>query len=94
MAANNTNDDQTSPEGADAVAEDVAFEAALEELETLVADMESGSMSLDESLQAFERGIALTRHCQNALKQAELKVRTLTRDGELVDFETDELDDA
>lgn len=78
---------------ADGIADDVNFESALEELETLVSQMEDGELSLDESLKAFERGIALTRHCQSALKEAELKVQTLTQDGELVDYDTGEIDD-
>ena len=73
--------------------EDLKFEAALEELETLVAQMESGDLSLDESLKAFERGVALTRHCSTALKQAELKVQALNEEGELVDFDTEDFDD-
>ena len=73
---------------------EVNFEDALAELEGLVAKMESGKLSLDESLKAFERGVALTRHCTSALKEAELKVQTLTDDGELEDYDGDELDDA
>jgi exodeoxyribonuclease VII small subunit len=72
---------------------EIQFESALEELENLVAQMEGGDLSLDDSLKAFERGIALTRHCQNALKTAELKVQALTQDGDLVDFDTGEIDD-
>ncbi|MBE1161618.1 exodeoxyribonuclease VII small subunit [Dyella acidiphila] len=53
------------------------FEQSLDELEQLVARMEGGEMSLDESLSAFERGIGLYRHCQQALDQAELRVRLL-----------------
>jgi exodeoxyribonuclease VII small subunit len=53
------------------------FERSLDELEQLVARMEGGDMSLDESLSAFERGIGLYRHCQQALDQAELRVRLL-----------------
>jgi len=74
--------------------EEVNFESALEELETLVAQMESGDLSLDDSLKAFERGIALTRHCSTALKEAELKVQALTEDGDLVDFDSEGMDDA
>jgi len=73
---------------------DINFEAALAELESLVTQMEGGDLSLDDSLKAFERGIALTRHCSNALKEAELKVQLLTQDGELVDFDRQDLDDA
>ena len=53
------------------------FESSLAELESLVARMEQGDLSLDDSLGAFERGIALFRHCQQALDQAELKVKLL-----------------
>lgn len=57
------------------------FEKALEELEGLVERMEKGELSLEDSLQAFERGIALTRHCEKALRSAEQKVEILTREG-------------
>lgn len=53
------------------------FEQSLNELEELVARMESGEQSLDDSLKSFERGIALFRNCQGALEQAELRVRLL-----------------
>ena len=54
------------------------FERSLDELEQLVQRMEKGDLSLDDSLQAYERGIALYRHCQTALEQAELRVRLLS----------------
>ena len=53
------------------------FERSLDELEQLVQKMERGEMSLDESLAAYERGIALFRSCQGVLEQAELRVRQL-----------------
>lgn len=53
------------------------FEHSLDELEQLVGRMEGGDMSLDESLTAFERGIGLYRHCQQALEKAELRVQML-----------------
>ena len=53
------------------------FERSLDELEQLVQNLERGEMSLDDSLQAYERGIALFRSCQGALEQAELRVRQL-----------------
>ena len=56
----------------------IDFEAALEELEQLVERMETGELSLEESLKAFERGVVLTRDCQKALKDAELRVQALT----------------
>ncbi|MBS0463463.1 MAG: exodeoxyribonuclease VII small subunit [Proteobacteria bacterium] len=53
------------------------FERSLDELEQLVQRMEKGEMTLDESLQAYERGVALYRQCQGALQQAELRVKLL-----------------
>ena len=55
------------------------FEQSLKELETLVEKMEQGDLSLEESLQHFERGVQLTRACQQALKDAEQKVETLLK---------------
>ena len=66
------------------------FENALEELEELVSSMEDGELSLEGSLQAFEKGIKLTRECQAALKKAEQKVRVLINengDTEEMEFE-------
>ncbi|WP_066016008.1 exodeoxyribonuclease VII small subunit [Endozoicomonas atrinae] len=64
--------------------ESFAFEQSLAELETLVQQMESGDMSLEESLKAFEQGIKLTRSCQKALTDAEQKVqKLLEQNGEL-----------
>ncbi len=73
---------------------EVDFEAAMAELETLVASMEGGELSLEDSLKAFERGVKLTRHCQTALKNAELKVKVLPEDNTLEDLDIDSLDDA
>jgi exodeoxyribonuclease VII small subunit len=47
-------------------------------LESIVAKMEKGELKLEESLQYFEQGIALTRRCQKALQEAEQKVKILT----------------
>lgn len=55
------------------------FEGSLAELEAIVDRLEQGELSLDESLQQFERGVQLTRVCQAALKQAEHKVEILLR---------------
>ena len=54
------------------------FEHALDELEQLVQKMEKGEQTLDESLAAYERGVALYRQCQSALEQAELRVKLLS----------------
>jgi len=59
-------------------ADNIPFEQALAELEQLVEEMERGDLSLEDSLQSFERGIALTRHCQESLQAAEQKVTMLS----------------
>jgi len=56
------------------------FEESLAELEALVETLEKGELSLEESLKSFERGVELTRNCQEALKTAEQKVRILSED--------------
>ena len=68
------------------------FEQSLAELQQLVERLESGELSLEDSLTCFEQGIGLTRECQTALSQAEQKVQMLLeRDGKLqeVPFEAD-----
>ncbi len=54
------------------------FEKSLEQLEALVDDMERGELSLEQSLAAYERGVGLYRRCQQALEQAELRVKLLS----------------
>ena len=53
------------------------FEQALQELEALVEKMEQGELSLEDSLQHFEKGVQLSRTCQQALREAEQKVEIL-----------------
>ncbi len=69
------------------------FETSLSELESLVKQMEQGDLSLEDSLQAFEQGIRLTRECQLTLNQAEQKVQVLIEQNgtlQTVDFNTGE----
>lgn len=54
------------------------FEHSLDALEQLVETMEHGELSLEQSLAAYERGVGLYRRCQQALEQAELRVRLLS----------------
>ena len=54
------------------------FEKSLEQLETLVDNMERGELSLEQSLAAYEQGVGLYRRCQQALEQAELRVKLLS----------------
>lgn len=75
--------------------EDFRFENGLQELEQLVEQMESGDLSLEDSLRHFEQGVMLSRKCQQALQTAEQKVSQLIeKDGQLeeVPFEADHHD--
>ncbi|AFI84012.1 exodeoxyribonuclease VII small subunit [Methylophaga nitratireducenticrescens] len=68
------------------------YEAAVNELESLVERLEKGDISLEESLKLYERGVLLTRDCQEALQAAEQKVQMLLQQSgqsELVDFDPD-----
>lgn len=75
------------------MSEPLPFEKALEQLEALVEKMESGELSLEESLKSFEQGIALTQQCNQSLKTAEQTVKMLMekngRDA-IVDIEIDD----
>jgi exodeoxyribonuclease VII small subunit len=62
---------------------ELAFEAAYDELATIIQQLESGSLSLDESVRLFERGRALSEHCQTLLDKAELRVMQLTGAGDV-----------
>jgi len=69
------------------------FETALRELETLVEKMEQGDLSLEDSLKHFERGVILSRTCQQALKAAEQKVEILMQKSareEITPFESED----
>lgn len=65
--------------------EDIAglsYEAAYEQLEALVVKLESGDLSLEDSVALYERGQRLSAHCQALLEQAELKTKMVDDDGE------------
>ena len=69
------------------------FEKSLEELESLVEQLESGDLSLDQSLKQFKRGVELTRHCQGVLDQAQQTVQKLMDtddESSAVPFSTDD----
>jgi len=71
----------------------INFEKTLAELEQLVEKMEKGDLSLEESLKYFERGILLTKTCQQALSEAEQKVRILLEKDGKSELETFNPDD-
>ncbi|MDE0297558.1 MAG: exodeoxyribonuclease VII small subunit [Candidatus Poribacteria bacterium] len=65
------------------MSEELTFEETLKQLENVVEQLERGdSLTLDESLAAFEEGVRLTRLCRKALEEAELRVRRLVEDEE------------
>lgn len=65
------------------------FEQAFAELEGIVGQMESGQMSLEASLAAFQRGNGLLQFCQNALANVEQQVQILNARNQLVQFKAD-----
>jgi exodeoxyribonuclease VII small subunit len=56
------------------------LEISLKEINTLIENMEKGDLSLEHSLEKFERGITLIKHCQKVLQEAEQKVQILIQD--------------
>ena len=58
------------------------FESGMDELETLVRDLESGALPLEESFQAFERGVALKKRLEKLLEEGDKRIRVLTESGE------------
>jgi exodeoxyribonuclease VII small subunit len=65
----------------------LSYEQALAELESIVASLESGKLQLDETMQLYERGQGLIKHCIELLDKAELRVKQLAGDT-LVDVDT------
>ncbi|MEX2161592.1 MAG: exodeoxyribonuclease VII small subunit [Anaerolineales bacterium] len=70
--------------------EALSYEQAYKEMEEIVSELEGDISNLDQAIKLFERGQALARHCADLLEKAELKVRELTEDGDLKDFEAEE----
>ncbi len=68
--------DPTAIQHADIAA--LSFEDALNELEKIVRQIEDGRGKLDEAISAYERGVALKRHCENKLKEAQVKIEQIT----------------
>ena len=64
------------------------FESSLNKLEKIVAKLEDGDISLEESVKSFEEGIGLVKECQKQLSQAELKVKKLLDNGDTVDLDS------
>ena len=69
--------------------DDLAFEEAYERLEEVLSRLQMGNMTLDDSLAAYEEGMALAAHCQTLLDAAELRVETLERVSDAADGDDD-----
>ncbi|GIU65927.1 exodeoxyribonuclease VII small subunit [Candidatus Phycosocius spiralis] len=67
---------------------DLSFEVALEELENLVAKLESGQASLEESISLYERGALLKAHCEERLKRAQMRVDQIVESPQGLALET------
>tara|TARA_B100000686_G_scaffold350657_2_gene447217 strand:+ start:849 stop:1067 length:219 start_codon:yes stop_codon:yes gene_type:complete len=64
------------------------FETSLKKLEQIVAKLEDGEITLEESVKSFEEGIGLVKECQKQLSAAELKVKKLLDSGDTVDLDS------
>lgn len=60
-----------------AAVDKMSFEAALEELDAIVRNLETGKISLEESIEAYERGVALKNHCESKLRDAQMKIEKI-----------------
>jgi exodeoxyribonuclease VII small subunit len=69
--------------------DELSYEQALAELETIVASLEGNKLPLEESLALYERGQALTQHCMELLEHAELRIKQLSGET-LVDMPAEE----
>lgn len=72
--------------------EDMSFEQAMKELETVVDQLERGDVALDASITLYERGAALKKRCEDELKRAEEKVAAITLDADGTPTGTQPLD--
>jgi len=70
-----------------AVTEEIGFEKALERLETIVEEMESGKLSLEDMMKRFEEGQVLVKLCSGKLNQVERRIEILVKEGESVTTE-------
>jgi exodeoxyribonuclease VII small subunit len=59
---------------------EIKFEKAIQRLEKIVEDLETGELDIDKSLEIFEEGIKMSRVCSKKLSEAEAKIEKLTRD--------------
>jgi len=73
---------------------DISFEQAIEDLTGIVNRIETGQVSLAESLEQYEKGMAMIKHCRGILLDAEKRIEQITGDESDDDTEDDEADDS
>ena len=73
-------------DGLDSDINDMSFEEAMKELESTVANLETGDLTLEQSLRLFERGQLLAKFCNLQLETAVLKVEKITAEGEIIEI--------
>ena len=73
------------------MAENLTYEQALAELETITQKMESGTLPLEDSVQAYKRGMELLKICRTKLARAEKDIRKFEESGELTELPDSEL---
>lgn len=71
----------------------MSFEAALEELEQIIKNLENGKTSLEQSISSYERGIALKDHCEARLRDARMKIEKIVAGQEGAALSTRPLDE-
>lgn len=72
--------------------ESMSFEQALAELEKIARDLETGNTSLEQSINAYERGVMLKKHCETKLKEAKTKIEKITVDTTSGTISTEQFD--
>jgi exodeoxyribonuclease VII small subunit len=85
-----TSKSKTASTKANNIAHPENFEVAYAELESIVVRMESGQMTLESSLEAYQRGNSLLQFCQKSLADAEQQVQILNERNQLVPFKSDD----
>ena len=70
--------------------ETINIEKLIEDLDKIILKMEEDNLNLEDSLESYEKGIALVKQAQDSLKKIEQKVQILSKKNELEDFKTDE----
>ena len=72
----------------------VHFEQSLEQLQKTIEALEKGNLPLDEAMQQFQHAVTLSKACQKALQDAELKISQMTQDGKLLEVPEISIDDS